>query len=57
MTAPLLPPAFLPRLERLSLISGRQVRGTAQGKRRSGSFGASLEFADYRQYSPGDDIR
>ncbi|WMT39924.1 DUF58 domain-containing protein [Paenibacillus sp. D2_2] len=31
--------------------------GTAQGKRRSGSFGASLEFADYRQYSPGDDIR
>ncbi|WP_068779997.1 DUF58 domain-containing protein [Paenibacillus sp. GM2] len=57
MTAPLLPPAFLPRLERLSLISGRRVRGTAQGKRRSGSFGASLEFADYRQYSPGDDIR
>ncbi|MCM3039030.1 DUF58 domain-containing protein [Paenibacillus motobuensis] len=57
MTAPLLPPALLPRLERLSLMSGRRVRGTAQGKRRSGSFGASLEFADYRQYSPGDDIR
>jgi len=57
MTAPLLPPALLPRLERLSLMSGRRVRGTAQGKRRSGSFGTSLEFADYREYSPGDDIR
>jgi uncharacterized protein (DUF58 family) len=57
MTTPLLPPSLLPRLERLSLMSDRRVRGTAQGKRRSGSFGASLEFADYREYSPGDDIR
>ncbi|MEF2967064.1 DUF58 domain-containing protein [Paenibacillus sp. M1] len=57
MTAPLLPLDLLPRLERLSLHSSRRVRGTAQGKRRSGQFGASLEFADYREYSPGDDIR
>lgn len=57
MTEHLLPPAILPRLERLSIMSERRVRGMAQGKRRSGSFGASLEFADYRQYSPGDDIR
>lgn len=57
MTEHLLPPALLPRLERLSIMSERRVRGMAQGKRRSGSFGASLEFADYRQYAPGDDIR
>lgn len=57
MNQPLLPPSLLPRLERLSLHSGRQVRGTAQGKRRSGRLGASQEFADYREYTPGDDIR
>lgn len=57
MSAPLLPANLLPRLERLSLGSARRVRGTAQGKRRSANFGASLEFADYREYTPGDDIR
>ncbi|WP_334073704.1 MULTISPECIES: DUF58 domain-containing protein [Paenibacillus] len=57
MNQPLLPPSLLPRLERLSLNSGRQVRGTAQGKRLSGRFGTSQEFADYREYTPGDDIR
>ncbi|AZK48300.1 DUF58 domain-containing protein [Paenibacillus lentus] len=57
MTEPLLPPSLLPRLERLSIASKRRVRGTMQGKRRSSRFGSSLEFADYREYSPGDDIR
>ncbi|MDQ0087279.1 uncharacterized protein (DUF58 family) [Paenibacillus anaericanus] len=57
MTDPLLPPSLLPRLERLSIASKRRVRGTTQGKRRSGRLGASLEFADYREYAPGDDIR
>lgn len=57
MTEPLLPPSLLPRLERLSIASKRRVRGTTQGKRRSGRLGASLEFADYREYAPGDDIR
>lgn len=57
MTASLLPLSLLPRLERLSVTSKRNVRGTAQGKRRSGQLGASLEFADYREYTPGDDIR
>lgn len=57
MTEPLLPPSLLPRLERLSIASKRRVRGTMQGKRRSGRFGSSLEFADYREYAPGDDIR
>jgi uncharacterized protein (DUF58 family) len=53
----LLPPAWLPSLERLSLGAGRRVAGTLQGKRRSRRLGSSLEFADYRSYSAGDDIR
>ncbi|GIO38219.1 hypothetical protein J41TS12_30800 [Paenibacillus antibioticophila] len=57
MTSSLLPSSLLPRLERLSVVSKRNVRGTTQGKRRSGRLGASLEFADYREYTPGDDIR
>ncbi|MGG4555213.1 DUF58 domain-containing protein [Paenibacillus humicus] len=57
MSEPLLPPSLLPRLERLSIASKRRVRGTMQGKRRSSRFGSSLEFADYREYAPGDDIR
>lgn len=57
MIDPLLPPSLIPRLERLSIASKRRVRGTTQGKRRSGRLGASLEFADYREYAPGDDIR
>ncbi|GAA0133409.1 DUF58 domain-containing protein [Paenibacillus sp. YSY-4.3] len=57
MSVPLLPPSLLPRLERLSIDSKRRVRGTMQGKRRSSRFGSSLEFADYREYAPGDDIR
>lgn len=57
MTSSLLPPSLLPRLERLSIASRRRIRGTLQGKRRSSRFGSSLEFADYREYAPGDDIR
>ncbi|HEY2492108.1 MAG TPA: DUF58 domain-containing protein [Paenibacillus sp.] len=53
----LLSSQLLPRLERLSLGAGRRVAGTLQGKRRSRRLGSSLEFADYRPYSPGDDIR
>ncbi|MCJ8013156.1 DUF58 domain-containing protein [Paenibacillus sp. KQZ6P-2] len=53
----LLPPDWMARLERLALGSGRRVAGTLQGKRRSSRLGSSLEFADYRSYAPGDDIR
>jgi uncharacterized protein (DUF58 family) len=47
----------LQRLERLSLAVSRRIRGTMQGKRRSKDMGSSLEFADYRLYTPGDDTR
>lgn len=53
----LLPPDWMVRLERMSLGSGKRVAGTLQGKRRSSRLGSSLEFADYRPYAPGDDIR
>lgn len=53
----LLPPEWLTRLERLSLGARTRVAGTLQGKRRSRRLGSSLEFADYRLYAPGDDVR
>lgn len=52
-----LPQNLLARLERVTLLTRHRVRGTMQGKRRSGQLGSSLEFADYRPYSPGDDLR
>ncbi|WP_131923343.1 DUF58 domain-containing protein [Hazenella coriacea] len=50
-------PQFLARLERLKLVSRQMVRGVRTGSRRSNMLGSSLEFADYRSYYPGDDLR
>jgi uncharacterized protein (DUF58 family) len=53
----LLDSSFLTRLDRLSL-SVRHVRaGQTAGERRSTKRGASVEFADYRDYVRGDDLR
>jgi uncharacterized protein (DUF58 family) len=49
--------AFLRKLERLSLAVRRPMPGPAAGPRRSPRHGASVEFADFRDYSPGDDFR
>jgi uncharacterized protein (DUF58 family) len=49
--------AFLARLERLSIPNRRPVQGPTAGPRRSRRHGASVEFADYRTYTPGDDFR
>jgi uncharacterized protein (DUF58 family) len=48
---------FMRRLERLSLIARRVRRGRQHGERRSTKRGLSVEFADYRNYTPGDDLR
>ncbi|MHA6484304.1 DUF58 domain-containing protein [Paenibacillus sp. strain BS8-2] len=48
---------LLAKLERMSLVGGSRVKGTLAGKRRSTSLGGSQEFADYRPYAPGDDVR
>jgi uncharacterized protein (DUF58 family) len=50
-------PEFLAQLERLSLLSRRTFRGSITGERRSPRRGHSVEFADYRAYGHGDDLR
>jgi len=49
--------SFLRKLERLSVMSRRSMSGQSQGERRSTKRGQSVEFADFRPYSPGDDFR
>ncbi|MBC8140115.1 MAG: DUF58 domain-containing protein [Armatimonadetes bacterium] len=56
-TAPLLEPGFLRKLERLALGAERAPTARLQGERRTTRRGASLEFADYREYTAGDDLR
>lgn len=53
----LLPPQLLARLERLELVSRKIFRGRLKGERRSRRKGQSVEFADFRNYVPGDDLR
>ncbi len=53
----LLSPEFLRTLERLELVSRRILIGRLKGERRSRRKGQSVEFADYRDYVPGDDLR
>jgi uncharacterized protein (DUF58 family) len=48
---------FLRQLERLLLLMRSPVRGGLKGGRRSVKRGQSVEFADYREYSLGDDLR
>lgn len=48
---------FLRKLERLVLMARRVHLGAAKGERRSRRKGSSVEFADYRDYVQGDDLR
>lgn len=48
---------FLRQLERLLLLMRSPVRGGLKGGRRSVKRGQSVEFADYRDYTIGDDLR
>src|SRR5215207_10248656 len=54
---PLLDPKFLARLEQLELVSRKIFQGRMKGERRSTRKGQSVEFADYRNYVVGDDLR
>ena len=49
---------FLSRLDVLETLLKNNVAGMFGGNKQSkyGSFGSSCEFADYRDYMPGDDI-
>ena len=53
----LLSPQMLAQLERLELVSRKVFRGRMKGERRSKRKGQSVEFADFRNYVPGDDLR
>ena len=48
---------FLRKLESLALTIRRTTAGRSHGMRRSRRVGAGLEFADHRDYVPGDDLR
>jgi uncharacterized protein (DUF58 family) len=50
-------PAFLTQLETLRLRTRKEFLGSHPGSYSSPRRGTSLEFADYRRYSPGDDLR
>src|SRR6266702_5743555 len=54
---PLLEPQFLARLEQLELVSRKIFLGRMKGERRSKRKGQSVEFADFRNYVIGDDLR
>lgn len=48
---------FLKKLEYLSLVSHRVFRGQLLAQRRTMQLGGGIEFADHRDYTPGDDLR
>ena len=60
MTSPaqqLLSEDLMTRLDRLDVLSRKVLAGKLAGERRSKKKGQSVEFADYRVYVPGDDLR
>jgi uncharacterized protein (DUF58 family) len=53
----LLTPELLRRLEQFQLLAARRAKSSSKGERRSRARGQSVEFADHRNYVPGDDFR
>ena len=53
----LLDPDFMAQIERLQYVSRKIFAGKMRGERRSKRRGESVEFADYRPYAAGDDLR
>src|SRR5213080_2563642 len=54
---PLFDNKFLETLEYLHIIARKILSGQMKAERRSRQKGVSVEFADHRPYSPGDDFR
>src|SRR5829696_5676301 len=50
-------PEILARIDKLGLRAHKVVEGTISGLHRSPLHGVSVEFATYREYSPGDDLK
>lgn len=53
----LLAPAQLKKLDAMSLHARKAFTGASKGEKRSTKRGSSVEFADFRSYNAGDDIR
>ena len=54
---PLLDPAVLAKIQGLELRARKIVEGYVAGMHRSPYHGFSIEFAEHREYTPGDDLR
>ncbi len=48
---------FIGRLETLGLWLKNQMTGYFGGNHKTMAYGSTVEFADYREYTPGDDLR
>ena len=48
---------FLDRLDAAALCLKSQMTGYFGGTRKARTYGNTVEFADFREYFPGDDIR
>ena len=48
---------FFKNLENISLKARMTINNGAAGGRRSKAKGSSVEFSDFREYTPGDDFR
>src|ERR1700689_3017451 len=57
MADSILTPQLLRQLEQFQLLATRRAKSTTRGERRSQARGQSVEFADHRNYVPGDDFR
>lgn len=55
--SPLFDEKTLRKLDRLALVAAQARAGQIRGERRSTKRGTSIEFADYRSYVRGDDLR
>ena len=53
----MLTPQFLKQLDPFHINAKHAFRGKYRGERRSLNRGTGMEFADYRAYEPGDDLR
>ncbi len=53
----ILDPALMAKIGQLDIVSRKIFAGKLQGERRSKRRGQSVEFADFRQYVHGDDLR
>jgi uncharacterized protein (DUF58 family) len=52
-----LDPAILDRLSNLALVARTVVEGFMAGQHRSARLGSSVEFAQHREYVPGDELK